>query len=515
MTLDEKRQIAEIEKLKVERLKTMGALGVGAGSALGVAAIFTYCFFVIGFFPTGLSLGDSLFFIFIALGFSITGAMLAGFGFMAYVPWVMQKPKATGGLKSSNYIIAIFIFSSIGFYISYLLFEDIFTDADKDYIWCLYIISPLIIVAFICIAYRLVEDFSAAIFYSIPWLIFTLSTGLIVVGVIIDNKENSNQILLASLIILVSGFLLALGISVLSDPTPVVAGAPPPKNRLSVSLILIFIAVLLPYIAAATGSHLFNYVLGRLGLQVDSILIVNKSNLLVLQASADTEGMPLYSCKMDSDSFSVSNVRVLWHGIGVRSYIELKDMDNLPKESVTQKREGIRVELDSAGVKISRGGKAGSCAEFKNGIYFDSGKDVFVNDQSSLSTLSIKNFLQSMKAKERKIIIVGYADPMPRGKEGNFSLAQARACTVFKQLEKDDLIDAPGALIDVRLDRDGISTCSDMKDAGKQRACFEQSRRVELQVVNDGSTFFRMGTAVAAQVCDESKKMEQAKRLKP
>ena len=43
----------------------------GVGIAIGAALIFIYCFFYINYIPSQLSLGDSLSYIFISLGFGL------------------------------------------------------------------------------------------------------------------------------------------------------------------------------------------------------------------------------------------------------------------------------------------------------------------------------------------------------------------------------------------------------------------------------------------------------------
>ncbi|SFD42779.1 OmpA family protein [Paracidovorax konjaci] len=55
----------------------------------GVLATFLYCFMAIQFFPSGLSVGDNLLFVFVALGFGLLALVLAGLGLAAFIPFMI------------------------------------------------------------------------------------------------------------------------------------------------------------------------------------------------------------------------------------------------------------------------------------------------------------------------------------------------------------------------------------------------------------------------------------------
>jgi hypothetical protein len=504
MTLDEEKQIAEIKKLRVERLKTMSTLCAGLSSTFGLVAVFIYCFFVIGFFPSGLSVGDTLFFIFVMLAFSCIGALSVILGFLPFVPWATQKIPPSGNVKSAGYLLGLWLLSLLLVIVFFLALKNSAGSASGWQSAGLSIGGVVLIGGYWYLARKLTEDGWFAIAYVMPLIASTSMLGYIAALYKSDAGSGFLSFLAIPLMLLFSGMFLSLGVAMFSTfvpppaPTPPVPPSPATANldaRSRGAFASIAVGILFAYIPLLAAQHSFNYVMSGLGLRSDAVLIVNKVNFATMQAAADAKGVLLHSCKMDGDSYSISNVRVLWHGVGLRSYIELKGTSAADTSDT-------RIELDSAGVKVSRGGKEAVCQELKNGIYFSSGKETFEEGQWAVSKSFVDKFmLEATNGGDKKVIIVGFADPMPREKEGNFVLAHKRACTVFHQLVRDESIGEEDALIDIRLDRDGISGCGEMKDSLKQRACFEQGRRVELQVLQGVGEVSRAGTADAKTAC--------------
>ncbi|MDO8039887.1 hypothetical protein O3301_03065 [Janthinobacterium sp. SUN211] len=520
MTLAEEKQIAEIENLRADRFKTMSTLFAGFSSAFGMIVVFVYCFFVIGFFPSGLSVGDTLLFIFVTLAFSCVGALLVVMGFFLFIPWSTQKVLSSGSLKGKWLLFVMLLLSVLmsEFFFQILRYTGDTTDAGCKLILLILFFVSLVVLYWL-VAHELTEDSSIASFCIVPWLISTVALAYIAIlfgsgdeKVIFKNFHFPG-------IIIMSGMLLSLGISNFSIVIPPVppATASPATANLSVhareAYSFIALGFLFAYIPLMVVPHGFNYVMSGLGFRSDAVLVVNKTNFSTMQAVADAKGILLHGCKFDSDSYSISNVRVLWHGIGLRSYIELKGeykkeeaKQATDKPEVGKKKKvdenNIKIELDSAGIRVARGGQVKMCGELKNGIYFDSGKDSLKENQLKVARPLIEEFMRTEnKKRKKKIIIVGFADPMPREKDGNFVLAHKRACTIYHQMVKDKLIEKTEALIDVRLDRDNISGCGEIKEAVKQNACFEQGRRVELQIVEGAGAVVRAGTADAEKAC--------------
>lgn len=59
------------KKEQLESYSIMGALFAKLIATIGILTLFAYCAFHAQFFPTGLSVGDTLLFLFVALGFGI------------------------------------------------------------------------------------------------------------------------------------------------------------------------------------------------------------------------------------------------------------------------------------------------------------------------------------------------------------------------------------------------------------------------------------------------------------
>ncbi|MDN2700867.1 hypothetical protein O0881_02530 [Janthinobacterium sp. SUN100] len=513
MTLAEEKQIAEIENLRADRFKTMSTLFAGFSSTFGLIVVFIYCFFVIEFFPSGLSVGDTLLFIFVMLAFSCIGALSVIMGFFPFVPWSTQKTLPSGILKKNEYLIGLGGISLLMAFASFLAIDGVVNssaDSGKHGIALLVAASCLIFIYW-HLAYDLTEDAWLASMNVVPLIISTLALGTTAALIKPAHQGGFMGFVSIATVILFSGMFLSLGISMfstslpLSPPAPPVPPVPPGPltanpDRYRRAYACIMVGVLFAYIPLLAGKQSFNYVMSGLGLRSDSVLVVNKANFSIMQAAADAKGVLLHSCRFDSESYSISNMRVLWHGIGLRSYVELKgkgfDGENM-----------VRIELDSAGIKVSRGGEHKACGELANRIYFDSEKYTLDNGQWLISKSFVDKFIHASKNDlPKKIIIVGFADPMPRKMEGNFVLAHKRACTVFHQLVDDGLIKKMDALIDVRLDRDNMGGCGEIKEAIKQRACFEQGRRVELQIVEGAGEVARAGTADALTACGSTAK---------
>nr|WP_314541308.1 hypothetical protein [uncultured Massilia sp.] len=507
--MDDDKKREEIAKLKVERLKTLASLFVGVCSSIGVVGVFAYCFLIAGFVPIGLSAGDTLFFVFVMLAFAMTGAVLAIFGLFVYVPYVLQKPTYGAstspiGLTRGGGVLAIFAVAMSSVILFFFFFTSKFVDqqagdAGFSYGWMAAIVACLAV--YWLIANWLVQSLTDALSHVFLLLLFSSLSGLLAASASDGARTAAaTHALMVPAILLLSGLFLAFSIASLSPPTVPGATAPAPA-KIRTAAAFAAIGILLPYIAAVTGVNVMNTVMQGLGLRADAAtLIVNSANFQTMQAAADAKGVLLYSCKADGDTYAVSYVRILWHGMGQRSYVELS-----PSEA--DKHAGVRVELDSAGVKKSQSQHMATCVELKRGIYFKSDSKALDDKQWEMTLPFILNFMRSVYRDGNTVIAVGYADPMPRKEDSNFTLAQERACNVIRKLGthpefKDKKAWTDEALIDVRLESDATSSCSALKEAADRQSCFERNRRVELQLVQADGAFFRVGTAKFSEACE-------------
>jgi outer membrane protein OmpA-like peptidoglycan-associated protein len=524
MSLDDDKKREEIAKLKLDRLKSTIGLCVSVSSGIGIVAVFGYCFLIIGFIPTGLGMGDTLFFIFSMLAVALTGAALAGAGLLAFVPFILQKPAAGHYDKYVAGDRAIFWLGGTTLLAVFFLNGFFGSPATQHWtiVTCLWAIaSGGVVLAHLLLCYLLVNNRVETGFYFFLWLILTVSAG----AVMHVSTRVGGPILPVGAFgmlctVLGAGGSVAVGLSMLEAPPSTSGGTSTiDPSKLRVAMMLIFAGVFLPYIGAQASGTL-NYAMEGLGMRLsNATLIVNEANHAILEAAADAKGLPLYSCKHDDGTYAISNATILWHGMGQRSYVELlpaaratndgkaaRDSEKAVKAETTEdageaKGTPVRVELESAGVKKAKTKVAGSCIELRRGIYFASNGELLSQKEWSLSQPFVRTFLKENEAADKKIVAVGYADPMPRASESNFSLAQKRACDVVRHIADAKLGTVEQAWIDVRLDHAEWAGCKDLKDPAQQRSCFEKNRRVEVQLVHMPGTFVRVGTAQASEAC--------------
>ncbi|GKS84127.1 OmpA family protein [Acidovorax sp. SUPP1855] len=75
----------------------------------GVLATFLYCFVVIQFFPSGLSVGDNLLFVFVALGFGLLTFVLLGLGGTAFIPlMIFEDAERKNAVEENRQSHAVF-----------------------------------------------------------------------------------------------------------------------------------------------------------------------------------------------------------------------------------------------------------------------------------------------------------------------------------------------------------------------------------------------------------------------
>jgi OOP family OmpA-OmpF porin len=104
----------------LDNLENYGALTVKLIIALGVIVVFSYCAFQINFFPTGLTIGDSLVFIFIALGFGVFYLFWLLLAYTAVYSLAYFKINKSAFCSSESllmFFLGIFIIALLGIYI--------------------------------------------------------------------------------------------------------------------------------------------------------------------------------------------------------------------------------------------------------------------------------------------------------------------------------------------------------------------------------------------------------------
>lgn len=512
--LDTQKKMAEISKLHAEKYKTLCGIVAGLASTIGLVTIFIYCFFIAHFFPTGLKAGDTLFFIFATLGMSLTGMLLSGFGMMAYFPWVnrlpllpVMLPPASGAVaalaaqkRKENLLLlglgSITLLQTLC--VRALAFKWAGLPIDLYVEPCYVYVAIAAMTAFyVWGAYCLIRSTKVVFISVIPGLLFALVGGAICVFL-----PDFQGALVFFVGLLLGGFSVVLGLDLLSFPLPETAQELENSRRAKkVAGLLIFVGILIPFIACGLNARILGYVMTNLGVYTEhATLIVNKAELGKLQTVADSKGIRLYACRIDDDNAAISDVRIWWHGIGERSYVELNAYPPGDKGNSTWSA-GTRVELDSGEVRKSESQKNASCIELRRGIYFDSNKTALTPDQLKLAQPILTEFLKAKKTDD-SIVLVGYADPRPSATDSNSKLARNRACSVYRHLEGRPEGHAQKVLIDIRGDMEAITACSSKDGLLRESACEERNRRVEVRLIGSGGNeVVRSATANAADLC--------------
>lgn len=135
-----------------------------------------------------------------------------------------------------------------------------------------------------------------------------------------------------------------------------------------------------------------------------TVLWLSKDNVNLLTNAANVEDKPISICRNDDGSAVVSDMRVWWHGIGSRSYVQILPFFSEITEGNSQKNNASspvlfqdyvdnRVELESAGVRMITLAKGSSvrCAEMSDNLVFDSN-----SSHLQLSAFSEKKFKEDL-----------------------------------------------------------------------------------------------------------------------
>lgn len=521
MTLNRKLKVGELRKQERDGISSVLSMIVKAGVASGVIAVFCYCFFIVKFFPVGLQLADTLFFLFVALGAGFTGAAISGTGLISLTPWILRKraspPAATPATTEMLKVSGLLACSAL-LLISTVLFIGA-QDGSEDAVWASQRLAGLICALlaagiFFILSFYLTGSVVTASGLLFPWVVVTL-----LLGIALSQMDHRSAILWAGSI-LSGGTYMASGITAFDGKKARVA-------QIWTGAAFILISSLVPFVFSGDDKA-FAFVFSNVGIRTErATIIVTRSNLNTLQAAADANGVALYACELADDSHAVSGVDILWHGIGQRSYVSLRS-----HALAVGNGSGVRVELDSSGMKKAQGSARASCMEVRRGIYFASGEHIFSKEQRIVAEPIIAKFLQDADAAlprnaSQSLLITGYADPMFEAKHGNPRLARDRACYIYNLAQKQitelhakrvaRLVNAcanpdcrkkyadtpaPRVYIDTRIAA-GDASCAGKDKSEVQRACFEKDRRVAFQSIETVSGFTKIGVAEAGVACSE------------
>ncbi|EIT71416.1 hypothetical protein WQQ_15530 [Hydrocarboniphaga effusa AP103] len=220
-------------------------------------------------------------------------------------------------------------------------------------------------------------------------------------------------------------------------------------------------------------------------------LLVDEDNFRIIESVASQMGLPIQGCGVsDSNAYFVHGVRVWWHGLGERSFIELVDLGR-QKDGKIVEIPGARLELARAGTKVISWSKAHqqiqTCRNIKTDLLFDRNKaEISTSGRSEVDRQrrDIEQQIEKFGWRIESAEVVGYADrQLVRTEGGNRKLSHARAQAVrdalaplFQGVSGDKIaVEGMGAL-------ESRTHCG-MTLAGEAlNECLAPDRRVEIRL---------------------------------
>lgn len=480
----------------------------------GILTLFSYCFFSARFIPSGVTPGDTLLFVFIALAVGVVGFFLSVFGGLFWLPFFLDdqrsesEPVDLEKLRKRRkwlvwaglfYLVAI-AFSAVLLWSDFLPKEKRLPCLSSDLTrWHLLALLALVDVAGVAVLFvRNIVGVAAICLSALPAL-------AVLAGALVAVFPQGDVVLLGCF---VGGLLLAFAVGRPTDFRPLFiassggkaeqvhqkSGHPlTPYQRLISGVGGVVASFLMISIYGANESKVgvASLVFGQLGLfSQDAAMVVSAENLQTLQGAADLDQINLQVCRGPEGTATVTGLKVWWHGIGTRSLVELRragDAEN-PKK-------GVRVELLTSGAKLIRDYDT-RCIEVPDVAFFKSGEGKLMSDDGREELKrALKGALMGGNP-ERKLVaieVVGHADPMPpEGGVTNEQLAKDRAMEVERVMKSIEGLqeywarknDAASAAVTVRSygARRPIQACKPEGSIAAQRECNSVNRRVEVRL---------------------------------
>ena len=497
------KALAEADKARAEadkavtsawkdRTETVRATGVAFAVLYGMVALFCYCFFKASFIPSGVSVGDTLLFAFLALALGLIGAMIAGCGVVAWLPILFDLEPARVA-KASDMVRTRFWGAA---YIIACLFHAVLI-ANSRFIEVDWLAKPLLMSDLSS------EDKFVIAFFLLSWLSIAWTSWktlrargcdrgtcsllgggggfLVTVGLELVRLPFGWIFILCALI---AGSFLSVALDTSRTTDGEVRKKPVGATLAGVAITLLFPVFVAALVPDGAGIGIAPLTFGKLGLYTkDAALQVNAANLQTLTAAADLQGDPLDVCRAPDGSAVVTGLTVWWHGIGTRSQVELAHRTG----------RGVLVDLDATQARLIRN-QHGHCRDLP-GAYFESGVATMTAEGEAQLTKTLDRWLSRSLSQGpiNQIRIIGHADPMaPGSATTNQKLSKLRADAVDKVLRGMKSMKsfyADTAPIDDRLRIEGSSTTLPLKDCAltrsdaERRECNAINRRVELRVV--------------------------------
>ncbi len=413
----------------------------------GAFLTFIYCFFFINFFPTGLTAGDTVFFLAIVVGFTFLHIFLLAFAWFATGWWVRIphiRNKAAGVvalIKNKNFEIK-------------RLFE-----AGS---W---------------------KNILKTILNSIDFTFQTLATSICLFFLIYFAATGYFN---EAMTIAASGFLLGIATDY-PEKSKV-----PIHRRKYIRAACVVVAFILPFMMAhKVIDKEIKAVFNNLGIRkTQNSLVLSEENFNLLRTVAEQQHIPLFPCDDEGDKREriVSGIDILWHGIGERSLVAISipaaSGSNVSTDSSKTEDSAIRLELKREGMYVvhATNGLQQRCIDLNEDALFESGNATLLPGSKEKIEGKIKQMLNG-KLKVHKVRVIGHADiqQFSHSRQTNYGLALLRAESI-KNLIEGTLHTANGQVV---AESKGASEpkvqCSEKLPSPMMRECLSPNRRVEIR----------------------------------
>lgn len=421
--------------------KTLGGLLASLGAGIGVLSVFVYCWSNGAFYPSGLSLTDSFFFLFVG----------CAFGF-AYLLWLLPA-----------FLLCWFVLSSVRDRPRWPS-----SCAEKIRHWA---VSSLLIA--VCLA------------------LFLVYTTVFVLDAVVGAEG------LRAATCFIAPIFAGFALAVAFDPgprSPRMTGAQERRFRFA----LTGVGLLAPLVMAATVvSQIPQGVLRHIGIYRDRVdLSLSGENYDRVRVAAQAVGVPVLGCEGQAQKDRlVTQARLLWHGLGDRSLVQF-----MPRTVKGRKVPApFVVELKADGVQVVTSGdeawKMPACVVYTHEVSFEN--NVATTESSEARSLDafVDRRLNNPKywSYRQSIVVVGRADDgeMAQGGKSNLALSQRRASFLATMAKaRADTVPAFMCRVPIKVSSSGIgsrerrSQCEGLSRTGLID-CREPDRRADVQVVYD------------------------------
>lgn len=410
----------------IENISSIIGLMAKFITGIGIAVLFSYCFFNIHFFPTGLSVGDSLIFIFSAMGFGIFYLFWLSLGSLGVYFLIYPFSRSLG--KDDN--------SNLGKCVTFIIgFAFIFS---LGFLW-----------------FKTGEPMS---------MLAPVASGIIILMVTSfwktkPERHTETEIMSQSKVRLVL-FIFALLLPVLLATT---------ATKLIVSSSIQNIGIRKYNVSLILSKENYS--------RIENV--AKELNIPLFGCSSDS----------NKYSLIVHNVNVLWHGIGENSLVELSLPTSQDKETVARVEldsKGVKIlEIENPLNKNHNTIK--SCFNLNTDTLFDtysSNPNQIGAKRLSDLMKKIAGYTKEANLNVDSVSITGYTDQAPVLKIGdsNIDLSNRRAeaveislANLFTNLSKENInINGNGAM-------SPKSNCGDHLSRAGLNECRAIDRRVEIE----------------------------------